>query len=776
MKGLAVAAAVGALALLFCIPSGAERRRRDRPFRDTVPVGLGGGGGLFAPASSPHDPDLMFVSCDMGGFYRSTDGGKHWRMIDFRQTRGSTECRPVFHPRDPKTVYFKDLVSRDGGLTWRPLFEKPPWKKVVELAVDCDDGGVLYVGAPDGLYATFDGGKSVVRCEGIEGKVVGVFTDPSSPKGKKRRVVAGTDRGVFLSADGGRTFRDVSAGLPWRGVRDVAFGVKRRKPVIYCTVPSRAVDGKFAGGVYRSDDLGKTWRPVMGRGINTRLGKVDRYGAGDIAQYYLLGAAAEDPDLVYVTCRGTGYWPPYHSTVYRSSDGGRTWSPCYNRDFRFKKYPSTAKGRLNVVNGWIPYSLSWIWGGFHTETGFFVNPAHPETLMWADGGVLDVSGNGGESWRQAYTEYAPNQKPPIPEPGKAPGFWRSVGLEVTTCWQYVVDPFDHDRHYICYTDIGFALSTDGGETWTDNSRSSGAPWLNTTYMLAFDPARKGRAWAAMSSVHDIPSWLFVHERVSGSGGVCVTDDHCEHWRVSSNGLPDAPCTAIALDPKSPKDERTLYAAVYGRGVYKSEDDGKSWKAVNNGLPLQRNDHVFLVKVHPDGTVFCCITGRRVGPRNSLSFPEPGGLFRSKDGGASWEDITADLSLHWPGGFDFDPRDSDVIYLAAATIPHGPEGGLYRTTDGGKRWKRLLADRDFVGRDGPSYVHGRFVAVNPRRPEQVFFSTGAHGLWLSTDGGEHWRQSERVPFAAINRVCFHPTEKDLVYVTTFGGGVFKMKTR
>ena len=82
----------------------------------------------------------------------------------------------------------------------------------------------------------------------------------------------------------------------------------------------------------------------------------------------------------------------------------------------------------------------------------------------------------------------------------------------------------------------------------------------------------------------------------------------------------------------------------------------------------------------------------------------------------------------------------------------------------------------MGRGGPSYVHGRFVAVNPRRPEQVFFSTGAHGLWLSTDGGGHWKQSERIPFAAINRVCFHPTEKDLIYVTTFGGGVFKMGTR
>ncbi|KKL72621.1 hypothetical protein LCGC14_2083070, partial [marine sediment metagenome] len=60
--------------------------------------GIGGGGGIFVPVSSPHDPKLMFCASDMSGVYRSADGGRHWRMVDFRQTRGSTSCRPVFHP------------------------------------------------------------------------------------------------------------------------------------------------------------------------------------------------------------------------------------------------------------------------------------------------------------------------------------------------------------------------------------------------------------------------------------------------------------------------------------------------------------------------------------------------------------------------------------------------------------------------------------------------------------------------------------------------------
>jgi photosystem II stability/assembly factor-like uncharacterized protein len=76
------------------------------------------------PSISPHDPNLMLVTCDMSGAYRTTDGGKTWDMIHHEYLLGSTRCRSVFDPRDPNVVfgahgYRGELrVSRDRGQTW----------------------------------------------------------------------------------------------------------------------------------------------------------------------------------------------------------------------------------------------------------------------------------------------------------------------------------------------------------------------------------------------------------------------------------------------------------------------------------------------------------------------------------------------------------------------------------------------------------------------------------------------------------------------------------
>lgn len=723
-------------------------------------VGLGGGGAMYAPASSRHDPDLMFLSCDMSGFYRSGDGGKSWRMVDFRQTKGSTRLRPLFHPADEDVVYFKGLISRDRGLTWRSLGPDTP-KGILEMALDPAGERLMIVGTDDGAYVSRDRGGAWTKCGDVSGSAVGLYVDPGSP-GNERTIMIGTSEGVFVSTDDGRTFAEKTVGLPWNDLRDFAAGRSRAKGKVlaYCTLPAKNVGGRYVGGLYISDDLGASWHSALGEGTQKGLKKIGRWGASDISQYILLGVAEDRPETVYVTCRGVGYHPPNHSTVYRSDDAGKTWRAVFNRDFRFPN--------LNVENGWVSHSLSWIWGGFHTPSGFHVNPRHPDTVMWTDGGELFVSPDGGRSWQAAYTTLASDRGRLGNKPGRKVGRWTSNGLEVTTTWQYHIDPFDHERHYICYTDIGFAVSEDGGKSWRNNSRTSGAPWTNTTYMVAFDPQVKGRAWAAMSSVHDIMHWTYVHDQVRGPGGVCYTEDHCETWQVRSEGLPSAPCTSIVIDPNSPRESRTLYCTMFGHGVYKSADGGRSWQKKSSGIRLAENPHTVLVKLHPDGTLFCCVTGRRRG----LKFAALGGLYRSTDGGESWEDITASQPLHWPTGFDLDPTDSEVIYLPAATIPGGREGGIYKTTDGGRSWTRLLRDEDFAGKGGPSYVHGMFVTVDPQNPERVYFGTGSHGLWYSSDAGTTWKQSPDPPFGSVHRVSWHPEDHSTIYVTTFGGGVFK----
>src|SRR5439155_3074710 len=119
------------------------------------------------------------------------------------------------------------------------------------------------------------------------------FTQPTSPRAR-RRCFAATAAAVFRSEDSGASWKEASASLPWRAIRHFigSADARTRRVSLYVTIPSKVVEGRFEGGVYRSTDGGTTWIPAMGAGINTTLGKKDEYGLGDIAQYDWLGAAA----------------------------------------------------------------------------------------------------------------------------------------------------------------------------------------------------------------------------------------------------------------------------------------------------------------------------------------------------------------------------------------------------------------------------------------------------------------------------------------------------
>ena len=255
---------------LFCRPSAATGQGSGEQVWTNL--GLGGGGGMFSPAISPLDGDLMFISCDMGGLYRSTDAGRTWRMVNFRQLAGNTRCAPAFHPTDVTTIYAADghrglCVSHDTGITWQPVSTEPPWgrARITALGIGRLNPFLLLVGTGNSAHVSLDAGETWSTCEGPEGEMLGFHV--TEARGGPTIFAAGS-KGVWRSQDRGKSWSLTIGGLPWTGLRSFCAGTDEEtgETVLFVASPSKEVGGTFAGGVYRSGDLGETWQSAMGEG------------------------------------------------------------------------------------------------------------------------------------------------------------------------------------------------------------------------------------------------------------------------------------------------------------------------------------------------------------------------------------------------------------------------------------------------------------------------------------------------------------------------------
>lgn len=720
------------------------------------PIGISGGGGMFAPAISPIDPNLMMVNCDMSGAYITTDGGRHWTMIHQRQLRSSTWCKPGFHPKDSKIIYACDGAtgrlkkSTDRGVHWSFAGNFYPQG---EIALDPDDPSLMLAGASDAVSLSRDAGETWTACAGPAGRAVGFFFDRTSPAAA-RIMFAATEKGLWRSQDGGQSWEQTMTGLTSPEIKSFAGGAdaKTGTVMLYCSVPSVIANGKFSGGVFRSRDRGDNWESAMQSGINTQTTKSDEYADGDIAQYPFVLTTNAKPLTVYAFNTSTGFWPPYNPGVYRSDDGGDTWRQTMYMDPRFKEQFNRQHDYFTVAQGRSDQS-----GAF----GAAIAQSDPDVVMHL-GGICFITHNGGKTWDAAHTLLAPGQKP-VPNCA-----WLCNGLVVTTTWHYYIDPFQPNRHYIAYTDIGWARSLDAGKSWIWWPQDNWAPWSNTCYEIAFDPTVKGKMWGAFSNTHDIPNYNIIggYHRANLPGGVCVSTDFGETWKVSRSGDPHSACTTVLLDPKSKPGARTLYAGFFDDGVYKSTDDGKTWVKQSRGLGAPENMRVYRLLLHQDGTLFALLTAKREGGK----FLRNGaGIYRSDDGGENWENITVSTGFRWPKDLAVDPKNSKVIFVGAANGGE-EQGGLWRTTDGGATWKR-------VAKQGPEHF-GAYL--HPQRPGWVYMTLteGPPGpsLWLSTDSGNTWKSLDNFPFSNAQRVEFDSKDADTIYVTTFGGSVWRGKAQ
>jgi photosystem II stability/assembly factor-like uncharacterized protein len=735
------------------------------PLRSWEPVGLSGGGGMFAPAISPADPNLMMLNCDMSGAYLTADGGRNWRMIHHQQLRSDTGCRPAFHPSDPSTIYAASggrlRVSRDGGKTFAPIGNIRESLRG-EIAISAEDPNLMFAGTAAGrCIRSHDAGRTWTECEGPGGRVIGFHWDRTRGS---RAVFVGTDRGIWHSEDAGETWAERTRGLPSKELQAFAGGSDPTGGVVmlYCAIRSREVGGVFGGGIYRSRDRGENWESAMGTGLNTDTRAADEYAHGPISQYrYLLSADAR-PLTVYALNTATGFHPPHSDTVYRSDDGGRTWRAIYFQDPRFPEF--------NVSHDFVTASTGKSFKGGEAPFGVAICNSDPDRLMLVRN-EPHITHDGGRSWFAGST-YPASDETPGPDTA-----WVCNGLVVTTTWHYYVDPHEKHRHYIAYTDIGLSRSLDSGRTWHWWNQRTWPPWRNTCYELAFDPETPGTVWGAFSDVHDIPNDNIISERHSHRypGGVCVSHDFGASWKSEARGIPAKPVTSIVLDPRSANGSRTLYAGVFDEGVFKSTDNGRTWTKQSNNLGHPENMRVYRVTLHPDGTLFSIICAKR-SRRDAPLIAEGVGLYRSRNGAETWEKINSTQPLRYVKDFSVHPQDSRRILMGACDSGGGDKsGGLYYTENGGNSWRR-------IGRHGPQTFGGYF---HPEREGWIYMTLteGAPGagLWLSRDNGSSWQAFDDLPFSNIQRVMFYGArggdalssdQAKVIHVTTFGGSVWR----
>lgn len=711
-----------------------------------LPVGLGGGGGTYNPSFSPFDPGLVLLATDMGAAFRSENGGRTWEIIH----RSNGLYRMQF---STKPAFFRERIywprgrthelrcSTDKGLNWFAL-EVTAWGKSKIQAVSALPGtpDVLLVGTEDGLWRTDD---HAVTWRKVHNGTISLLAD----SGLAVYAVVGSGQ-LISSVDRGYSWGEGMSLGDYGEVRAMAASAgPEGETLLLSTEPS---------GLIMSSDGGKKWNIVRAPYLDETV----------------LEIPPGQTRCMYAAQTGKRQ----NRELFKSEDSGKTWKPV----FRMTGSGVIFGEKANVDVSWVQTKLRWSY--YITRNGLAVDPLNSNTLILTTQGDIYRSDDQGDTWYQIMSEHEMQNE--------HEKFNISIGLEVTSAWGFHFDPHDPDRQYISYTDIGFAYSVDRGRSWVWSAK--GSPWTNTFYDVSLDPAVPGRMYAAASQLHDIPYDNFLRPitlklPIHTKGGVVLSEDYGMNWSVpysrdAESALPAQVCTTVALDPKSPADRRVLYAGVFGEGdddnagVYKSEDGGRTWARKSEGLGHlhrpsgMRNLHIYRIRVHPDsGNVYCLITGLR-GSSVEVTYKIPGGLWRSKDGGETWADISGGQNMVWQStAFCFDPKDENIIYVSAASpLGRWRQGGLYRTMDGGVSWERIFP-RD-VKKDKNGY-HLMSVAVHLEDSKLIYVGDVYSGLYYSDDFGRSFKPYTSYPGAPVQSISFNPMNLKEIIVTSFGTGVW-----
>ncbi len=677
----------------------------------------------------PDNPDIMYVTDANAGIFKSIDGGKTWLPVNNGISSFSAYQYPVFSATiDPfnydhiwiGTQFSGQIyLSENAGESWQEKFKVKFYEGYSVRGITVDPNN------PDIIYA------------GVE---VASWDWNGEPITKRFDLTKGE---VYKSVDHGNTWKSIWTGdnlarYVWVDPRNsnrvyVSTGIFDRD-----AANSDIPNGVWGGvGILRSDDAGQTW---------TVLNEKNGLGGLYVPSLFM---HPENPDILLAAVTGTGDIPG----VYLTRDGGDTWKLVLEMPAGFgAEAVEISESNPSV---WYAASESIIWrsddagdswqnyrmGTQDRDAGLpidlQVDPRDPMRIFVNNyGGGNFVSENGGETWVDASKGYTGSKPYSV---GVTPG---TNALVFTTSF-YSNDAGDTWRGEgtPVFSSIQFFTNADDGKQYVIGGAGESI-FISPTSDIQWTPTK------LVDQVEEMRAGRIINERMLVKGLAVAPSNP----RVMYAGFADGYCAKRAwqscFDPTP--------------GFFHSNDYGKTW---NKTSPIPNNHASILnIVVDPnDDQLIYVATGS--------------GLFLSKDGGDSWEQLTGlDAVTNKVTVFDkgtiptgnssmvfdirIDPFDSNTLY--AASMP----GTIFKSVDHGKIWKQIASGMD---------PNEPITAIVPDPVHQgvIYASSELSGLFYSTDSGERWLAfSDGLSFKRIFAMDLS-ADGSTLYAAMNGAGIFRL---